>query len=192
MQTIESIAQLLLGEKVAIEFGIVLKEFNETTDIKKFYHLEHIKKYTQHLSLDEWGDEDELNSAEILYAFAKENKVTEFIDWSGEEDDKQLEMIISNQLKNKNIVDFKWNFLDVFEEKLDWDKLEKGDYIIKKFIEIDKQLQKINYRIIFLTLSWAGYIPFIVNHEEFERAKTFTPDINDNADISISCVEELE
>jgi hypothetical protein len=191
MQTIQAIAQLLLGKKIALEFNTVLIEFYETNNIKEFYHLKHIKKYTQHLSHDEWDDEEELLAAEILYTFAKENKITEFIDWSGEEYDNQLQMIISNQLKAKGIVNFKWDFLDVFEETLNWTELEKGDYIFKKLIEVDKHLQEINYKIIFLTLSWAGYIPFIVTDEEFEVAKTFARDKRGDNDISISSIEDV-
>ena len=48
METIQSIAKLLLKEeKITLKFNDMLKEFNETTNIKEFYHLKHIKPYTK-------------------------------------------------------------------------------------------------------------------------------------------------
>ena len=68
MKTLLLIASLMLNNNDQVEFKNLLASFNESKDIKSFYHSADAKKYTQHLDLDFWDDEHELNDAQLLFA----------------------------------------------------------------------------------------------------------------------------
>ncbi|MDD1793945.1 hypothetical protein LRP50_12455 [Enterovibrio sp. ZSDZ42] len=192
MEALLLIASLMLNKSNQVEFNSLLTEFNESQNIKSFYHSANVKKYTQHLDLDFWGDEDELTNAQLLYAFSVEKKAAQFIDWKGEHEENQLKSLITNQLKEKNIHDFDWKFLKEFDKRVDLGELEQGDYIIKKLIIVDKHLQKRGFRLAFFNPGeiWDGYIPFIVSEKQYDVVKTIRCDEHGNECTSLSNIDD--
>lgn len=184
-----TIARLLLTDDEREEFKKLLIRFYEGEDKKSFCHSKEAKRYTRHISL--W-DEEELTEGLLLYGFVIEKEIIDEIDWQGEEGEGQLEHIITKQLERKNIYDFDWDFLEKFEDEIEWDKLEPGDYIYKKFVVVDEHLQKRHLRLAFFNpLGYSdSYIPFVVAEKDFYIVRTLNYDPSDTPGASLSNLED--
>lgn len=72
------------------------------------------------------------------------------IDWSGEEYPGQVKRSITMMLKHYGIEHFLWN-TKKFEASLDWEKIHRGDYLPLLFRDMNMQLNKDGYAIVFVT-----------------------------------------
>lgn len=90
------------------------------------------------------------------------------MDWTGEYDQDQLKTFIQSNLDNLGFRHFDWSFLERFEQELDIEGLQRGDYIIQKMIAIDERLAEIHYKLVQLDVGWDAYLVFIVHELDFE------------------------
>ncbi len=103
----------------------------------------------------------------LLWAFAHCVDCIQWIDWSGEEDPEQLQRFVDQRMRKLKGVNLDWSFLDDFNRKIDFNKLQRGDCITKKLTCLDTELRKFGYMLALFDQGDDQYYPFVVSVDEF-------------------------
>ncbi|MDR2438790.1 MAG: hypothetical protein LBE12_05390 [Planctomycetaceae bacterium] len=93
---------------------------------------------------------------QFLIDFAQQKGKMAWVDWSGEDADGDVADIVDRMLKRNWCTDFEWD-IDEFESELDFDTLERGDYILKLFEAIDSKLKAKGFQLIFFQVGDDAY-----------------------------------
>ncbi len=118
------------------------------SDQKKF-----ITRNKKLLKDAEWPDSKNLKPIEVLYLFADAKKLVYLVDWKGEDDEKEIEQFIEELLKQE----ITWENTSKLRAGLVAGTRRDGKFIIELFKSADKDVQKINHRLIFFDLGWDAY-----------------------------------
>ena len=153
-----------------------VKFFNSfATDKAKF-----ISEYEELLEDYDNFDFEKLTAIDVLYIFGDSKEQLLFIDWKGEENEKEVESFIEKHLNRKvewvNAAKFRKNSaINEGDEDDENFVIRDFDLIIDFFKEIDKDLQQINQRLIFLSLDFDAYVLTTVDVKLFEQIITKMP-----------------
>ena len=126
------------------EFLKMIQLFNVD---KRTFILKHRKMFEKGW-YDIDSDDNELSEVDIMLCFAITSRRMAVIDWSGEEYPGQVKRSITMMLKHYGIEHFLWN-TKKFEASLDWEKIHRGDYLPLLFRDMNMQLNKDGYAIVF-------------------------------------------
>ena len=133
---------------------------------------EFFKKYNEYQTED--ADLTELN---LIQSFGNMKDKLGFIDWKGEENELEIDEYIEGQVQ-KGIV---WTNSNLLRKSISVDKQRDGKFIVKLFQAIDKDLQLINFRLVFLNMGWDAYIFLPVTQQTFDKIFEFAPNQFENA-----------
>lgn len=140
---LQSFTKVLLKEQYD-EFLKMIQLFNVD---KRTFILKHWKMFEKGW-YDIDSDDNELSEVDIMLCFAITSRRMAVIDWSGEEYPGQVKRSITMMLKHYGIEHFLWN-TKKFEASLDWEKIHRGDYLPLLFRDMNMQLNKDGYAIVF-------------------------------------------
>ena len=153
------------------EFGKFFNSF--INDKTKF-----ISEYDELLQDYDNFEIEKLKAIEVLYIFGDGKKQLRMIDWRGEENEKEIEAFIEKRLKQK----VTWTNAAKFRTDNAKADQRDGGFVIDLFKQIDKDLQLINQRLIFFSLSWDAYVFTTISTKSFEQITTKLPNHFEGAD----------
>jgi hypothetical protein len=122
-------------------------------------------------------DSNELSELELLQSFGDIKQELGFIDWKGEEDEFEIEGYIEKQIQKE----IAWTKSTLLRKSIAIDKQRDGKFILKLFQAIDKDLQFIKFRLIFLNMGWDAYIFLPVTQQVFNKVFELAPNQFENA-----------
>jgi hypothetical protein len=108
---------------------------------------------------------EKLNPIEVIYIFGDSKGKLWMTDWRGEENEREIEQFFEDKLQIKT--DWK-NVTDIrkgFEEE----KQRDGVFIIDLLNAIDKDLETLNKRLIFLDLGWDAYVYTVIDPVSYKE-----------------------
>ena len=143
-------------------------EFQSQLDLFQADHKSFVEKYQAQYEFLEAGEVASLPIESIFIFYASElHDYLCNMDWTGESDPDQLKNFIQKKLDQVGFKHFDWTFLQRFEDSLDSNRLQRGDYIIHKMIAIDAQLQTIGYKLITIDVGSDAYLAFIIHEQDY-------------------------
>jgi len=154
---------LYVGELI---FADCKDEFHEFFNL----YLSNKKNFQLKYKLDLQGNTN-LKPIEILQAFGDFKQKLGLIDWRGEENINEIDKFIENQI-SKNLV---WTDTVSLRASVDVSKQRDGQFIIKLFKSIDKDLQSIGYRLLFFDMEWDAYVFIPTSTEVFDKILEYAP-----------------
>lgn len=107
---------------------------------------------------------DKLKSIEVIYIFGDSKKKLWMTDWRGEENEREIENFIENKLKIKS----DWTKTIELRKGYDKEKQRDGKFIIDLLKTIDKDLDTLSKKLIFLDLGWDAYVYTVVDQDSFK------------------------
>ena len=121
-------------------------------------------------------DNAKLSQIDLIQSFGDIHKKMGFIDWKGEENVMEIEEFIETQVNNK----IEWINSGILRASVSENKQQDGKYILKLFRAIDKDLQHLNFRLLFLNIDGDGYVFLPVSSQTFEKVFEIAPDQFEN------------
>jgi len=183
-------AEVCLGQFFA-DFKRILEDF-QTLDIpafsEKYPVFEDLYYSPKSYSLDELEDldDDEIeyeiqgkDTIPIPYLFlfyAFDKKLMARVDWSGEEETGDVAETVKRILNVKNVTGFEWD-TNKFMESLDWNTIQRGDFIPILFKAIDKELQKIDHRLTVFFMGDDSYPFTVLSTADFNKVHRLAWDV---------------
>ncbi|MCO4293172.1 hypothetical protein NF867_09875 [Solitalea sp. MAHUQ-68] len=148
---------------------------NHKEEFDSFYnlYLHDKKKFSAQKELQGF-DLENLRPIDVLSIFGESKNLVHLIDWRGEEDEDKIETHIE-----ENILKEKHNWTNTNKLRLGVvsdEKQRNGKFIIDLFKSVDKDLQTINQRIIFLDLGSDAYAYMTVDSKTFDEIIISSPD----------------
>lgn len=110
-------------------------------------------------------DLEKLEPLEVLYIFGDSKELIYMTDWRGEENEREIEAFIDKLGTQKHT----WTNTEKLRSSTDEDEQRNGKFIIELFKAVDKDLQAIDQRLIFLNLSWDAYVYTTISSKTFEE-----------------------
>ncbi len=107
---------------------------------------------------------DKLKAIEAIYVFGDSKEQLWLTDWRGEENEREIENFLENKLQIKA----DWTNLNKLKSGVDQEKQRDGKFIIDVLKTVDKDLELMNKRIIFLDLGWDAYVYTVVDQSSFK------------------------
>ncbi len=157
-------SNVLVNNSDLLEAGQLL--FPELkTDFKVFYEtfLKNKKDFiANNIDLLKGYDNFELNKLkpiEAMYIFGDSKKKLWMTDWCGEENEREIENFIENELK----ISTEWTIANELRKGADEVTQRDGKFIIDLLKSIDKDLTSINKSLLFLDLGWDAYVYTVVD-----------------------------
>ena len=108
---------------------------------------------------------ENLKAIEVIYIFGDSKQQLCMIDWKGEENEREIESFIENKLKIKT----NWSYVNKFRESSNEEMYGKGEFIIALLRAIDKDLNRLNKRLIFFNLNWDAYVFTVVKQTTYNK-----------------------
>lgn len=102
---------------------------------------------------------------DILIEFAELKEIGLLIDWRGEENEFEIQEFISQQIKKQ----ISWNNADLLRAKHGDKDLNDGDFVIKLFKSIDKDLNPHELKLLFLDSGGDSYYLMIVKNYIYQE-----------------------
>ena len=106
-----------------------------------------------------------LKGIEVIYIFGDSKQKLCMTDWKGEENEREIESFIENKLKIKT----NWSDVNKFRKSINEEVYVKGEFIIDLLRAIDKDLNRVNKRLIFLDLDWDAYVFTVVEQNTYNK-----------------------
>jgi len=150
---------------------------NEFTEFYNLY-LTDKKQLNTKYKLNLKDNNADFNPIEILQIFGDLKQKIGVIDWKGEENINEIEDLIKSQI-DKEIV---WTNTISLRNSIEESKQNDGKFIIKLFQEIDKDLQRINYRLLFFEMGGDAYVYIPTKTNTFDRVLENAPNDFQSAD----------
>lgn len=144
------------------EFDIFFKLYHNN---KKEFDAKYKSTITNYVSFDLKN----LESIELLFIFCDSKKLISIVDWRGEENEKEIEFFIENSLE----IEIDWSNTIELRQKIK--NKEDGEFIKMLFKSIQKDISKLNRKIIFLQMGWDSYVYTIVESEIAKKILTIYP-----------------
>jgi hypothetical protein len=133
-------------------------------------HEQLLKDKASVVERDEFADylNEDSDSEDLLWAVAHRNRRIEWIDWAGEEDPDQVKNFVQERMESLAGSKLDWAFLEEFEKSIDFEKLNRGDYIVKKISCIDSEIRTKGFLIATLDRGEDQYYPFVAAIDDFQ------------------------
>ncbi len=110
----------------------------------------------------------------LLIGFADTHRYSFRMDWSGEDNEGDFELWVAARVHAFGLGSMDLTFVDDWRDHLDWDQIERGDFIRQKFTLLGEHLVPIGLDLIFLDTGEDAYHPFVVRQEDAKRLPQFT------------------
>ena len=107
---------------------------------------------------------DKLKPIEVIYIFGDCKEKLWMTDWRGEENEKEIENFLEDKLKIKT----DWRNVNEIRKGVDEKRQRDGKFIIDLLKTIDKDLETLNKRLIFLDLGWDAYVYTVVDQVSYK------------------------
>ncbi|MCH7403921.1 hypothetical protein ACFOUP_04510 [Belliella kenyensis] len=107
---------------------------------------------------------DKLTPIEVIYIFGDSKEKLWMTDWRGEENEREIENFLEDNLQIKT----DWKNVNEIRKGFDEEKQSDGKFIIDLLKTIDRDLESINKRLIFLDLGWDAYVYTAIDQVSFE------------------------
>lgn len=107
---------------------------------------------------------DKLKPIEVIYIFGDSKRKLWMTDWRGEENESEIENFLEDKLQVKT----DWKNVKEIRKGVDEEKQRDGNFIIDLLKTIDKDLEPLNKRLIFLDLGWDAYVYTVVDQVSFK------------------------
>lgn len=114
------------------------------------------------------GEELQADPHRVLVDFAVWKSRLAWVDWSGEEEEGEIVRKIDEMLFRHHSRHFVWD-QKAFNEKIDLDRLDRGDYVLLLFKAIDEVLKKSGLRLVFFDTGDDGYRYAVLSKDDFEK-----------------------
>jgi hypothetical protein len=106
---------------------------------------------------------DKLKPIEVIYIFGDSKEKLWMTDWRGEENEKEIENFFEDKLKIKT----DWRNVNEIRKGVDEERQRDGKFIIDLLKTIDKDLETLNKRLVFLDLGWDAYVYTVVDQVSY-------------------------
>lgn len=120
---------------------------------------------------DYFFENDELRAIDVLYIFGDQNRKLIFTDWRGEENTREIEEFISQNLNLSPT----WTQTDKLRATATEESERDGKYIIKLLKAIDQDLNAMSKQLLFLDLGWDAYIYTVLDKATFTQIIALAP-----------------
>lgn len=147
-------------------------EFENYLDLYKTNKSEFRKKYKEHQK-----DIEDFTELNLIQSFGDIKQKLGFIDWKGEENEFEIDEYIEGQVQKE----ITWTKSNLLRKSISVDKQRDGKFIVKLFQAMDKDLQLLNLRLIFLNMGWDAYIFLPVTQQTFDKIFELAPNQFENA-----------
>jgi len=129
---------------------------NYKNEFETYYRLYLTDKNKFHTTypIDLPDDRKELTPIEAFQAFADDKQIAAHLDWRGEDDVYEIEEFIALQIEKPPL----WTNTIMLRTAVPINRQRDGKFIVKLFQAIDKDLQTINFRLLFLDMGWDAYV----------------------------------
>jgi len=107
---------------------------------------------------------DKLKPIEVIYIFGDSKERLWMTDWRGEENEREIEQFIESKLKIKT----DWTNVNVLRNGADEEKQRDGEFIIDLLKTIDKDLETLNKKLIFIDLGWDAYVYTVIDQVSYK------------------------
>lgn len=119
--------------------------------------------------IDEY-DFEKITEFDAFRLFGDDKEYFSYIDWKGEENDREAESFIEKKLESVKI---EWKLTDKLREQNT--NQRDGTFIIKLFKAADADLRESGYALLFPVIDADGYSFKAVSLDTFEKVKSFAP-----------------
>jgi hypothetical protein len=102
---------------------------------------------------------DKLRPLEAIYIFGDSKQKLYFTDWRGEENHREIEDFLEDNLQLNN----DWRNVNELRKGVEEVKQKDEEFTIELLKTIDKDLEALNKRLVFLDLDWDGYVYTVVD-----------------------------
>lgn len=147
-------------------------EFENYLDLYKTNKSEFRKKYKENQK-----DIEDFTELNLIQSFGDIKQKLGFIDWKGEENEFEIDEYIEGQVQKE----ITWTNSNLWRKSISVDKQRDGKFIVKLFQAMDKDLQSLNFRLIFLNMGWDAYIFLPVTQQTFDKIFELAPNQFENA-----------
>ncbi|PZX45988.1 DUF6630 family protein [Algoriphagus chordae] len=107
---------------------------------------------------------DKLKPIEVIYIFGDSKGKLWMTDWRGEENGREIENFLEDKLQIKT----DWQNVNEIRKGVDEERQRDGKFIIDLLKTIDKDLETLNKRLIFLDLGWDAYVYTVVDQLSYK------------------------
>jgi hypothetical protein len=107
---------------------------------------------------------DKLKPIEVIYIFGDSKEKIWMTDWRREENEREIENFFENKLKIKS----DWTNVNGLRKGADEEKQRDGEFIIDLLKAIDKDLEPLNKKLIFIDLGWDAYVYTVVDQVSYK------------------------
>lgn len=107
---------------------------------------------------------DKLTPLEVIYIFGDSKEKLWMTDWRGEENEREIQNFLEDKLQIKT----DWKNVNEIRKEVDEEKQKDGKIILDLLKTIDKDLEALNKRLIFLDLSWDAYVFTVVDQVSYK------------------------
>jgi hypothetical protein len=174
LDAIETLAEALLGADMAkhAELAELLRENPEEFETRGL-----VDEY----DLSQWWEDGEVDPSVFLYAFAREHGHVLTVDFQGEEEPGELQAFLVRRLASDGAPAPDFDSVESWEESVDPDETDPGEFILEKFRRLDAELRDSGQALGLLNLGWESYIVF--TSPEDVLAKLRALELDDGATV---------
>lgn len=157
-----------------LETGLLLfsdraEEYKAYIDLFRNNQDSFLEQYEE--KLDEYGF-DNLTEFDAFRTFGDMYGYLMYMDWRGEENEREVEDFVEMKLAGKVIPWFK---TDALREENAGKEQADGKFIIKLYKTIDEDLREQGHALLFLAVDGDGYSFMVATLDELEKAKELSP-----------------
>ena len=141
-------------------------------------------EFGKELQLDEFYDksefvesleEEELGINDILFWYLEKNDILLQLDWSGEDNDGQIEDFVNKNLKERYNINESIDTKEVYEY-FDNVELKRGQHLIVMFKYINEVLNKLGFNIVIFDIRTDSYLLTFVEKKLYDKIDIFEVD----------------
>ena len=158
-----------ISQKELIEIGQLLFSdfYIEYENLVNSYHKDKNKFISENKDLiSNYGNFkfERLKPIELVYIFGDSKEKLWTTDWRGEENLREIENFLVNKLQLK----IEWKNVNEIGNGVNEQRQRDGEFMINFLKTIDKDLETLKKRLIFLDLSWDAYVYTVIDQASYE------------------------
>ena len=158
-----------ISQKELIEIGQLLFSdfYIEYENLVNSYHKDKNEFISENKDLiSNYGNFkfERLKPIELVYIFGDSKEKLWTTDWRGEENLREIENFLVNKLQLK----IEWKNVNEIRNGVNEQRQRDGEFMINFLKTIDKDLETLKKRLIFLDLSWDAYVYTVIDQASYE------------------------
>lgn len=158
-----------ISQKELIEIGQLLFSdfYIEYENLVNSYHKDKNEFISENKDLiSNYGNFkfERLKPIELVYIFGDSKEKLWTTDWRGEENLREIENFLENKLQLK----IEWKNVNEIRNGVNEQRQRDGEFMINFLKTIDKDLETLKKRLIFLDLSWDAYVYTVIDQASYE------------------------